>query len=77
MWMHRIDALVTDLRCPLLAFWGEEDEEIALAGGSEQLASGPERPGPQHVSFPGRDHEGIVAHIDDLVPRVLAWLDHL
>lgn len=71
------DALVADLTCPLFAFWGDEDEEIALAGGTELLASGLDRHGLQHVSFPGHDHEGMLAHIDDAVPSVLAWLDQL
>ena len=69
------DSLVTDLRCPLLAFWGDQDEEIALGGGVEQLASGLDRRGLQHVSFPGHDHDGMLAHIDDAIPSVLAWLD--
>jgi pimeloyl-ACP methyl ester carboxylesterase len=69
------DSLVTDLRCPLFAFWGDQDEEIALGGGVEQLASGLDRRGLQHVSFPGLDHEGMLAHIDDAIPSVLAWLD--
>jgi pimeloyl-ACP methyl ester carboxylesterase len=69
------DSLVSDLRCPLLAFWGEQDEEIALGGGVEQLASGLDRRGLQHVSFPGLDHDGMLAHIDDAIPSVLAWLE--
>jgi pimeloyl-ACP methyl ester carboxylesterase len=71
------DALVSGLPCPLLAFWGDEDEEIALAGGTGQLAAGLDRHGLQHVSFPGRDHEGLLAHIDEAVPSVLAWFDQL
>ena len=71
------DSLVTDLRCPLLAFWGDQDEEIALGGGVQQLASGLDHRGLQHVSFPGLDHDGMLAHIDDAVPTVLAWLDQL
>ena len=70
-------SLVTDLRCPLLALWGDQDEEIALGGGIQQLASGLERHGLQHVSFPGHDHDGMLAHINDAVPKVLAWLDQL
>ena len=69
------DALVTDLPCPLFAFWGDQDEEIALGGGTQQLASGLDRRGMQHVSFPGHDHEGMLAHINDAVPSVLAWFD--
>jgi pimeloyl-ACP methyl ester carboxylesterase len=71
------DSLVTNLQCPLFAFWGGQDEEIALAGGTQQLASGLDRHGLQHVSFPGHDHEGMLAHISDAVPSVLAWLDQL
>jgi pimeloyl-ACP methyl ester carboxylesterase len=71
------DALVTDLPCPLLAFWGDQDEEIGLAGGTELLASGLDRHRLQHVSFPGHDHEGMLAHINDAVPSVLSWLDRL
>ncbi len=70
------DFLVTDLRCPLLAFWGDQDEEMG-PGGTEQLASGLDRHGLQHVSFPGHDHDGMLAHINDAIPSVLAWLDQL
>lgn len=71
------DFLVTDLGCPLFAFWGEEDEEIALGGGAVALAAALDRRGLRHVSFPGRDHEGMLAAIDDAVPAVVAWLDRL
>lgn len=71
------DFLVTDLQCPLFAFWGDGDEEIALGGGTQQLASGLDRRGLQHVSFPGHDHEGMLSHINDAVPSVLAWFDQL
>ena len=71
------DFLVADLPCPLFAFWGDDDEEIALAGGVELLASGLDRHGHQHTSFPGRDHEGMLKHLDEAVPSVLAWLDQL
>ena len=71
------DFLVTDLPCPLFAFWGDGDEEIAVAGGTEQLASGLDRRGLQHASFPGRDHDGMLDHLDEAAPAVLAWLDQL
>lgn len=58
-----------------MAFWGDQDEEIALGGGIERLASGLDRRGLQHVSFPGHDHDGMLAHIDDASRSVLAWLD--
>jgi pimeloyl-ACP methyl ester carboxylesterase len=70
------DALVSDLPCPLFAFWGDQDEELG-PGGTEQLASGLDRHGLQHVSFPGHDHEGMLTHLNDAVPNVLAWLDQL
>jgi pimeloyl-ACP methyl ester carboxylesterase len=70
------DSLISDLPCPLLAFWGDEDEEMG-PGGTAQLASGLDRHGLQHVSFPGHDHDGMLAHLNDAVPSVLAWLDQL
>ena len=33
------DSLVDNLPCPLFAFWGEDDEEIAFGGGAELFAS--------------------------------------
>ena len=66
---------VADLPSPLFAFWDDEDEEIALAGGTALLAAGLDRYGLQHVSFSGYDHEGMLSHIDEAVPSVLAWLD--
>jgi pimeloyl-ACP methyl ester carboxylesterase len=72
------DGLIADLPCPLLAFWGDEDEEIELvAGGIAELAAGLDRHGLQHVSFPGHDHEGMLKHIGEAVPSVLAWFDRL
>jgi hypothetical protein len=56
---------------------GVTNEEIGLAGGTELLASGLDRHGLQHVSFPDHDHEGMLAHINDAVPNLLAWLDQL
>jgi pimeloyl-ACP methyl ester carboxylesterase len=70
------DSLVSDLPRPLFVFWGDQDEEMG-PGGTEQLASGLDRHGLQHVSFPGHDHEGMLTHINDAVPTVLAWLDQL
>lgn len=60
--------------CPLFAFWGDQDEEMG-PGGTERLASGLDRHGLQHVSFPGHDHEGMLTHLNDAMPNVLAWLD--
>lgn len=62
---------------PLFAFWGEEDEEIARGGGVRLLAAGLDRRGLEHASFPGHDHEGMLAHINEAVPSVLAWFDGL
>ena len=70
------DSLVSDLPCPLFAFWGDQDDEMG-PGGSEQLASGLDRQGLQHISFPGYDHEGMLTHLNEAVPSVLSWLDRL
>jgi pimeloyl-ACP methyl ester carboxylesterase len=70
------DSLVKDLPCPLFAFWGDQDEEMG-PGGTEQLASGLDRYGLQHVSFPGHDHDDMLNHLNEAVPAVLAWLDQL
>ena len=70
------DELVSDLPCPLFAFWGDQDEEMG-PGGTEPVVSGLDRHGLQHVSFPGYDHEGMLTHLNDAVPSVLAWLDQL
>jgi len=71
------DFLADDLPCPLFAFWGDDDEEIAAAGGGQVLASGLDRRGVKHVSFPGYDHEGMLTNINDAIPSVLAWFDEL
>ena len=71
------DFLLNDLPCPLFAFWGEDDEEIARGGGVRLLAAGLDRHGLKHASFPGHDHEGMLAHINEAVPSVLAWFDGL
>ena len=71
------DFLISDLPCPLFAFWGEEDEEIARGGGVRLLATGLDRRRLKHASFPGHDHEGMLAHINEAVPSVLVWVDGL
>ena len=71
------DFLISDLACPLFAFWGEEDEEIARGGGVRLLAAALDRRGLGHASFPGHGHEGMLAHINEAVPSVLAWFDGL
>jgi pimeloyl-ACP methyl ester carboxylesterase len=71
------DFLVDSLPCPLFAFWGEDDEEIARGGGVQLLASGLDRRRLRHASFPGHDHEGMLTHINEAVPSVLAWFDEL
>lgn len=58
-------------------FWGEEDEEIARGGGVRLLAAGLDRRGLEHASFPGHDHEDMLAHINEAVSSVLAWFDGL
>jgi pimeloyl-ACP methyl ester carboxylesterase len=70
------DSLISDLPCPLFAFWGDQDEEMG-PGGTKQLASGLDRHGLQHASFPGYDHDGMLNDINDAVPKVVAWLDQL
>jgi pimeloyl-ACP methyl ester carboxylesterase len=70
------DSLVTDLPCPLLAFWGDQDEEMG-PGGTEQLAAALDRHGLEHVSFPGHDHESLLTNLNEAAPAVLAWLDRL
>jgi hypothetical protein len=65
--------LVDSLPCPLFAFWGEDDEEIASAGGVQLLASALDRRSLKHASFPGHDHNGMLDHINDALPSVLAW----
>ena len=71
------DFLLDGLPCPLFAFWGEDDEEIAFGGGARLLASGLDRRRLGHASFPGHDHNGMLAHINEALPSVLAWLDQL
>jgi pimeloyl-ACP methyl ester carboxylesterase len=69
--------LVDTLPCPLFAFWGEDDEEIAFGGGVQLLASGLDRRRLKHASFPGHDHNGMLDHINEALPSVLAWFDEL
>jgi hypothetical protein len=61
----------------LFAFWGEDDEEIAMGGGAPLLASALNRRELRYASFPGHDHEGMLTHLNEAIPSVLAWLDDL
>jgi pimeloyl-ACP methyl ester carboxylesterase len=69
------DFLVDNLTCPLFAFWGEDDEEIAFGGGAQLLAAALDSRGLGHASFPGHDHNGMLDHINVALPSVLAWFD--
>jgi len=71
------DFLIEGLPCPLFAFWGEDDKEIAFGGGAQLLAAGLDRRGLKHASFPGRDHDGLLDHLNETLPSVLAWFDEL
>jgi pimeloyl-ACP methyl ester carboxylesterase len=71
------DFLVDSLPSPLFAFWGEDDEEIAQGGGVQLLASALDRRRLRHASFPGHDHNGMLDHINEALPSVLAWFDEL
>jgi pimeloyl-ACP methyl ester carboxylesterase len=71
------DFLVDSLPCPLFAFWGEDDEEIAKGGGGKLLASELDRRGLKHASFPGHDHDAMLVHLNEAVPSILAWFDEL
>jgi pimeloyl-ACP methyl ester carboxylesterase len=71
------DFLVDSLTCPLFAFWGEDDEEIARFGGVGLLTSALDRRRLRHASFPGHDHNGMLAHINEALPSILAWFDEL
>jgi len=71
------DFLIDDLTCPLFTFWGEDDEAIAGGGGARALASALDRRHLQHASFPGYDHEGMLAHVNEAIPAILAWFDGL
>jgi hypothetical protein len=41
------------------------------------LAAGLDRRGLKHAFFPGHDHEGMLAYINEAIPSVLAWFDGL
>jgi hypothetical protein len=41
------------------------------------LASGLDRRGLKHASFSGQDHNGMLDHINEALPSVLAWFDEL
>jgi hypothetical protein len=55
------------------------DNRAALArgGGVRLLAAGLDRRGLKHAFFPGHDHEGMLAYINEAIPSVLAWFDGL
>jgi hypothetical protein len=46
-------------------------------GCARLLAAGLDSRGLEQASFPGHDHEGMLAHINEAVPSVLAWFDGL
>ncbi len=50
-----------------------------LTGRVDAVVSGGwlDRHGLKHASFPGHEHEGMLAHINEAVPSVLAWFDGL
>ena len=41
------------------------------------LASALDRRQLRHESFPGHDHEGMLTHVNEAIPAILAWFDSL
>jgi len=53
------------------------DNRAALEFYRELSELPPDFRGLERASFPGHDHEGMLAHINEAVPSVLAWFDGL
>ncbi len=52
--------------------------DAVVSGASPTVGDcGPLRRGLQHTSFPGHDHEGMLADVGEAVPVVLAWYEAL
>ena len=52
-------------------------EILALSAAAEADPAGLDCHGLKHASFPGHQHEGMLAHVNEAVPSVLAWFDGL
>jgi pimeloyl-ACP methyl ester carboxylesterase len=67
-------ALVDDLACPLLTFWGSDDEVIDGFEGIDHLEAGLRARAVAHRVVAGTDHSGTLLSLDRLLPDLVAWL---
>lgn len=69
-----VDGLVDGARCPRYAFWGSDDEEVALVMPTQELADGLRTRGIAHQVIPELDHEGLNARVEVALDGAIAWL---
>jgi len=67
--------LITHLRCPLLAFWGSDDEVVGMADSVEAQQAAADAEGATTVVLEGLDHDGALAEIPACAPQIVKWLD--
>ncbi|MDF2116288.1 alpha/beta hydrolase [Roseiarcaceae bacterium H3SJ34-1] len=70
---YRSDLRIAEIRAPLLAMHGDQDRIVPIKFGERLFALAPQPK--EFIRVPGRDH--LVLALDDVWPRVLAWIDRL
>lgn len=67
-------ALVADLRCPLLAFWGTDDDVLWSFNTVPDLTASLADHGVGSRQLIGRDHVSAIASLGDIIEGLVEWL---
>lgn len=67
-------AALVDVRCPVRAWWGEDDAVLASLLAPDELGRDLERRGIEYDVVPGLDHDGMLERIDLVLPTIASWL---
>ncbi|MET1132764.1 MAG: alpha/beta hydrolase [Aeromicrobium sp.] len=67
-------AALADLRCPVRAWWGEEDTVVASLLSPAELQRDLDARGIPYEVVPGLDHDGMLRRLDLVLPTVADWL---
>jgi pimeloyl-ACP methyl ester carboxylesterase len=67
-------ALVTDVPCPMFAFWGADDDVLWSFNAVPDLAESLTDRGVATRELMGRDHVGAILGFGDIIDHVIEWL---
>ena len=62
------------LRCPVRAWWGEQDAVLSSQLAPEELIRDLQSRGIAYDVVPGLDHQGMLERLDLVLPAIAPWL---